>query len=298
MAERANTYTRAVRTRYPMSTGVIGSGKPPFPVPAAFGPSPRRKERESRETPCTGSNGRGSRFAGALLLSLSIATAGTTKRDEANRRRCDRSAGGPERARDQEEVRRADDHLHRRQRRGVEPHARHQARPEVLGSHRHQGEGGPASGRLRRSLLAARAGVLVAFVVDRRGDARRRLAGRFRAVPGRPEACTRLTGQAACAGNHPERHDRREARRDAVVRRLRDPLLPDRSAQEVRLLGPADDLDRTRRHGEEDPGRRAGRATRTSTGSSGRGTPTRASPATRSSGSHRRAAGTSSATAL
>ena len=44
------------------------------------------------------------------------------------------------------------------------------------------------SDRVRRLLLAARAGVHVALVLVRRGDDRRRLAGRVRAVPRRPEA--------------------------------------------------------------------------------------------------------------
>ena len=60
------------------------------------------------------------------------------------------------------------------------------------------------------------------------------------------------------AGDRPERHGRREARRDAVVRRLRDALLPHRPAQEVRLQAPAGVLDAAVPDGEEDPGRREG----------------------------------------
>ena len=76
-----------------MSTGVIGSGKPPFPVPPAFGPSRRRKERESRETSCTGSNGRGSRFARSAPLA-EHRNGRNDEADDANRRRRDRSTGG------------------------------------------------------------------------------------------------------------------------------------------------------------------------------------------------------------
>ena len=95
-------------------------------------------------------------------------------------------------------------------------------------------------------------------VLVRRRDDRRRLARRVRAVPRRPEAEARQAGKAARGRDRRERHRRREARRDALVRRLRDPLLPDRPAEEVRLLEAADDLDPALRDGEEDPGRRAG----------------------------------------
>jgi trehalose/maltose transport system substrate-binding protein len=50
----------------------------------------------------------------------------------------------------------------------------------------------------------------------------------------------------------------KEARRDAVVRRLRDALLPHRPAEEVRLQKAAGVVDPAVPDGEEDPGRRAG----------------------------------------
>ena len=99
-----------------------------------------------------------------------------------------------------------------------------------------------ASHRVGRVVLAARESVLVEVGLDRRGDDRRRVAGRLRAVPRRPEAEARQAGQAPRAGHRLERHRRRAPRRDAVVRRLRDPLLPHRPAEEVRLQGPAEDL--------------------------------------------------------
>ena len=64
-------------------------------------------------------------------------------------------------------------------------------------------------------------------------------------------------GEAARGRDHRQRHGRGAAGRDAVVRRLRDPVLPHRPAEEVRLQEPADDLDPALRDGEEDPGRRA-----------------------------------------
>ncbi len=64
--------------------------------------------------------------------------------------------------------------------------------------------------------------------------------------------------QAALEGDHPQQHRRREACRDAVVRGLRDPLLPHGSAQEVRVQRTAEDVGPARRDGAEDPGRRAG----------------------------------------
>ena len=64
--------------------------------------------------------------------------------------------------------------------------------------------------------------------------------------------------RAALRRDHQEQHDQREARRDALVRRLRHPLLPHRPAEEVRLLLAAEDLGPAGHHGEEDPGRRAG----------------------------------------
>ena len=81
-----------------------------------------------------------------------------------------------------------------------------------------------------RLVLAARAALLVEVVVGRRDDARRRLAGRVRAVSGEPEAGARQGGEAALPGDHQGQHVQREARRDAVVRRLRDPVLPHRPA--------------------------------------------------------------------
>ena len=104
-------------------------------------------------------------------------------------------------------------------------------------------------------------------------------------------------GEAPRGGDRRQRHGRRPPRRDAVVRRLRDPLLPHRPAEEVRLQQPADDLDSALRDGEEDPGRRAGVEREASPASSSRGTATRASPATRSSGSPPRAAASSSTAA-
>ena len=62
-------------------------------------------------------------------------------------------------------------------------------------------------------------------------------------------------GEAALPGDHQGRDVQREARRHAVLRRLRDPLLPHRPAQEVRLQLAADDLGAARGDGEEDPGR-------------------------------------------
>src|SRR4029453_19202761 len=112
-------------------------------------------------------------------------------------------------------------------------------------------------GRLRRLVLTARKGVLDTLVVDRRGDDRRHLAGRLRTVPRRLEAETRPAGEAAFSGGHPERHGQPKARRDAVVRRLRNALLPHRPAQEVRLQETAGVLDPAVPDGEEDPGRRA-----------------------------------------
>ena len=72
------------------------------------------------------------------------------------------------------------------------------ARQAVHEGHRDQGQRDPASGRVRPVVLAARARVLVEVVLDRRGDDRRRLAGRLRAVPRRPEAEARQAVEAAC----------------------------------------------------------------------------------------------------
>ena len=83
-------------------------------------------------------------------------------------------------------------------------------------------------------------------------------------------------GEAALRGHHREQHGRRQARRHALVRRLRHALLPHRPAAEVRLSA------RRRRPGTSwAPWRRRSRtasrpATRTSTASSTRATPTRA----------------------
>ena len=103
---------------------------------------------------------------------------------------------------------------------------------------RHQGQGGAASDCVGRLLLAARTGVHIARLLVRRGDDRRRLAWCVRPVPRRPEAEARRPGEAARGRDRRQRHGWRPPGRDAVVRRLRDPLLPHRSAEEVRLCSP------------------------------------------------------------
>ena len=59
----------------------------------------------------------------------------------------------------------------------------------------------PHPDRVRRVLLAARRAFSLEVVLVRRGDDRRRLAGRVRAVPRRPEAEARQAVEAARAGD-------------------------------------------------------------------------------------------------
>ena len=155
-----------------------------------------------------------------------------------------------------EEVPRPEDHVRRRLGRH-RSRARHGAGQALHQGHRDQGQRAPhpaASDQAYSQLVRAFSSEVV---LDRRGDDRRRLAGRLRAVPGQPEAEARQAVEAPCSRDRLERHRQREARRDAVVRRLRNPLLPHRPAEEVRLQGSAEDLERPLQDGQEDPGRRA-----------------------------------------
>ena len=109
-------------------------------------------------------------------------------------------------------------HLRGRQRGRRKSRPRPGAREEVHPRHRDQDQGPAASGEVGRVLFTARQELLLQVIGVRRRDDGCRLAGRVRALPGRPEEAARQARQAACAGDRRERHRRRQADRHAVVR--------------------------------------------------------------------------------
>ena len=110
----------------------------------------------------------------------------------------------------------------------------------------------------------------------RRIPDRRRMAGHPRPPPPRPEAESAGAARPAFQDHGREQHGRRQARRDALVRRCGAALLPQGPAREIQAPRAAD-LGGSHRDGADDPGRRAQGGPDTSSGAlSGRGAPTRA----------------------